>query len=102
MGDVQKYNLDAINECMRKTQDFKPRFGAIADSLPTGGSDASAYGSLPSSGAVASAVDALNSFMHREFEAAETRLDQIARSLDAVVQSVQNVEDAGVRRMRAV
>jgi hypothetical protein len=98
---VPSYNIDAINECMRKTQEFKPKFGEIADSFPDGGGDASAYGTLPSSAAVSQAVDALNSAMHKEFAAAESKLDQVSRSLDAVVQSVQNTEDNSVRSLTA-
>jgi hypothetical protein len=94
---VPSYNLDAINACMRKAQDYKPKFGEISDSFPDVCTDSSAYGTLPSSGAVSQAVDAVNSAMHREFDAAETKLDQVARALDAVVRSVQNTEDNNVQ-----
>lgn len=93
------YNIDAINACMRKVQDFKPMFGKIADGFPQVCTSPAVYGELSSSAAVSSAVDALNDAMHKEFEAAETRLDQVARALDAVVQSVQNTEDSNVRAM---
>ncbi len=94
---MPSYNLDAINACMRKAQDYKPKFGEISDSFPDVCTDSSAYGTLPSSGAVSQAVDAVNSAMHREFDAAETKLDQVARALDAVVRSVQNTEDNNVQ-----
>ena len=94
---MPSYNLDAINACMRKAQDYKPKFGEISDSFPDGGGNAAAYGTLPSSGAVSAAVDAVNSAMHKEFDAAETKLDQVARSLDAVVRTVQNMEDNNVQ-----
>jgi hypothetical protein len=97
--DVPSYNVDAINTCMRKAQDYKPKFGEISDSFPQGGSDSAAYGTLPSSAAVSQAVDALNSSMRTEFDAAEAKLDQVARALDAVVQSVENHEENSVRRM---
>ncbi|MCE7005306.1 hypothetical protein LWC34_21100 [Kibdelosporangium philippinense] len=86
------YNLAAINNCMTTVQNFKPKFGQIADSFTGVPSDPGAYGELPSSGAVSSAVDVVNKLMQSEFEKAESLLDGIARSLDAVIQSVQNVE----------
>jgi hypothetical protein len=96
---VPTYNIDAINECMRKAQDLKPRFGEISDGFPNVCTDSAAYGTLPSSAAVSAAVDALNSTMHQEFDSAETKLDQVARALDAVVQSVQNTEENSVHSM---
>jgi hypothetical protein len=96
---VPTYNIDAINQCMRKAQDHKPMFGAISDSFPEVCTDPSVYGELPSSAAVSQAVDELNSTMHDELDAAETKLDQVARALDAVVQSIQNTEDNSVRSL---
>ncbi len=93
------YNIDAINACMRKAQDYKPKFGEISDSFPQVCTDSSVYGDLPSSAALSSAVDALNSAMHDQFNTAEQKLDQVARALDAVVRSVQNQEDNSVRSM---
>lgn len=98
---MPSYNIDAINACMQKAQDYKPKFGEISDSFPQVCTDSSAFGQLPSSAAVSSAVDALNSALHTQFDAAETKLDQVARALDAVVQSVQNQEDNSVQRMTA-
>ena len=93
------YNLDAINKCMRTAQEHQPKFGEISDGFPEGGTSAAAYGALPSSAALAQAVDALNSAMRTEFAAAESRLEQVARALDAVVVSVQNAEDNAVTSM---
>ena len=99
---MPSYNIEAINECMRKAQEFKPKFGEISDTFPDGGTDSSAYGTLPSAAAVAQAVDALNSVLRNEFAAAEAKLDQVARALDAVVTSVRNTEDSNVRSMTAI
>lgn len=98
---MPSYNIEAINACMRKAQDYKPKFGEISDSFPQVCTDSAAYGTLPSSAAVSSAVDALNSALHAQFDAAESKLEQVARALDAVVQSVQNQEDNSVRSMTA-
>jgi hypothetical protein len=98
---MPSYNIDAINACMQKAQDYKPKFGEISDSFPQVCTDSSVYGNLPSSAAVSSAVDALNTAMHTQFDAAESKLDQVARALDAVVRSVQNQEDNSARRMTA-
>nr|WP_157527674.1 hypothetical protein [Kibdelosporangium sp. MJ126-NF4]CEL15764.1 hypothetical protein [Kibdelosporangium sp. MJ126-NF4]CTQ93690.1 hypothetical protein [Kibdelosporangium sp. MJ126-NF4] len=86
------YNIEAINNCMTTVQNFKPKFGQIADSFHNVPSDPGAYGELPSSGAVSAAVDEVNRLMQGEFDKAEQLLDGIARALDTVVQSVQNVE----------
>lgn len=93
------YNLEAINNCMTTVQNFKPKFGQIADSFHNVPSDPGAYGELPSSGAVSSAVDEVNRLMLSEFDKAEQLLDGIARALDAVIQSVQNVETQTVKTM---
>lgn len=93
------YNVEAINACMTTVQGFKPKFGEIADSFHNVPGDASAYGQLPSSGELSGAVDQVNQLMSTEFDKAEQLLEQIARSLDAVVQSVQNVEANNVKTM---
>lgn len=92
--NMAKYDIDAINACMRKAQDCKPRFGEIADTFPQVCSVPTAYGTLPSSAALSSAVDALNSMLNTEFIAAESRLDGVARTLDAVSRTVADTERA--------
>ena len=98
---MTKYNTDAINGCISKAQDYKPKFGSISDSFPDGGSattSASTFGALTSSAGLATALDALNDVMHDELNAAEDRLNGVAGALDAVLQTVQNNEDEGRRR----
>jgi hypothetical protein len=94
---MTKYNIDAINGCMQKALDYKPKFGDISDTFPEVCTASSVYGTLPSSAALASAVDALNDLMHDEFSAAENRLNGVAGALDAIAQTVQNTEDDGER-----
>jgi hypothetical protein len=96
---VPEYNIEAINEVMRKAQDAKPAFNKISDSFPQLCTDPSAYGTLPSSAAVSQAVDNLNTAMHKEFDAAATKIENVARALDAVVQSLRNQEANAVRTM---
>ncbi len=91
---MAKYNIDAINTCMQKAQDYQPKFGEIADTFPQVCSVSTAYGELPSSAAVSSAVDALNSMLNTEFGAAENRLDGVARALDAVSRTVGDTDQA--------
>ncbi|MGH3759533.1 hypothetical protein [Actinophytocola sp.] len=88
------YNTDAINACMQKAQDYKPKFGEIADTFPQVCSVPTAYGTLPSSAALSSAVDALNGMLNTEFGAAESRLDGVARALDAVSRTVGDTDQA--------
>jgi len=91
---MAKYNIDAINACMQKTQDYKPKFGEIADSFAQAAPPAAAFGTLPSSGALAGAVTALGTMLNTEFSAAESRLDGVARSLDAVTRTVGDTDQA--------
>lgn len=91
---MAKYNIDAINACMQKAQDYKPKFGELADTFPQVCSVTTAYGTLPSSTGLSSAVDALNSTLNTEFTAAENRLDGVARSLDAVSRTVGDTDQA--------
>lgn len=97
---MAKYNTDAINGCMQKALDYKPKFGEVSDTFPQLCTASTVYGALPSSAALASAVDALNDLMHDELDAAENRLSGVAGALDAVLQTVQNTEDEGVRVYR--
>ncbi len=53
-----------------------------------------AYGTLPSSAAISSAVDALNSMLNTEFGAAESKLDGVARALDSVSRTVGDTDQA--------
>jgi hypothetical protein len=98
---VSDHNLNAINDCMRTMQEYRPKFGEISDGLPEVCTSPAGYGALPSSAALAQAVDALNSAMHAEFATAETRLEQVARALDAVVVSVRNTEENAATSMTA-
>jgi hypothetical protein len=94
-----KYNRDAINGCMQKALDYKPKFGEIADSFPENTTTASTvYGKLTSSAGLAGAVDALNNLMHDELDAAENRLSGVASALDAIITTITNNEHAGVTR----
>jgi len=93
------YNIDAINACMGKAQDYTSKFGEVADTFPQVCSVPAAYGELPSSAAVSSAVDALNGLLNEEFAAAETKLDGVARALDAVVQTVSDTDYAHAAAM---
>jgi hypothetical protein len=94
-----KYNIDAIRTCVQKVQDYAPKFGEVSDRFAGARPDPSAYGQLPSSGAVSQAVDQLNSEMDKELDAAVTKLNQVARALDSVVTSVQGTEDNSARSM---
>jgi hypothetical protein len=89
---MAEYDIEAINGCVRKAQDFTSKFGAIADEFPTGGGNSAAFGSLPSSAGVASAVSGLCAELNKEFTAAETKLGQVASALDAVSTSIQEMD----------
>jgi shikimate kinase len=96
---VATYNTDAINACMRGAQDHTSKYGAVADTFAEVASAPAAYGTLPSSAALSGAVDALNTMLNEEFAAAETRLDGVARALDAVVATVSETDDAHAAAM---
>jgi hypothetical protein len=96
---VPSYNIDAINACMSKAQDYSTKFRDIGDTFENATIDAGALGELPSSGAVATAINNLSTAMSQEFEAAFSRLEQVARALDAVSTSAHNAEEENVRTM---
>lgn len=97
---MAKYNIDAIDGCMQKALDYKPKFGEVSDTFPEETTASSVYGALPSSSGLASAVDALNDLMRDELTAAENRLGGVASALDAVLQTIQNNEHAGENAFR--
>ncbi|HEX6356783.1 hypothetical protein [Actinophytocola sp.] len=97
---MARYNIDAINGCMQKALDHKPKFGEVSDMFPEQCTASTVYGALPSSAGLATAVDALNDLMHDELDAAENRIGGVAGALDAVLQTVQNTEDAGEQTFR--
>lgn len=86
------YDIEAINGCMQKAQDYKGKFGEVSDTFPEMCTTPAAYGTLPSSATLSSAVDSLNDVMHDELAAAENRLEGVARALDAISVSVENNE----------
>lgn len=90
------YDVAAIDACMQKAQDYKGRFGEVSDTFPEMCGTPAAYGTLPSSATLSSAVDSLNDVMHDELAAAENRLEGVARALDAISVSVENTEQERV------
>jgi hypothetical protein len=96
---MAKYNIDAINACMQKAQDYKPKFGQIGDTFAQATSNAAAYGKLPSSAGISGAVDALNHVLDAEFSAAESRLDGVAHALDAVGRTAGDTDHAHATAM---
>jgi len=96
---VPKINDDAINACVSKAQDYSTKFREIGDSFDNSNMDSGALGELPSATALCGAINAMNAAMGKEFDAAFTRLDQVARALDAVLQSTRNTESDNVRIM---
>jgi hypothetical protein len=98
---VPTYNVEAINGCMQKAQDYKGKFGEVSDTFPEMCGSPAAYGTLPSSATLSSAVDSLNDVMHDELAAAENRLEGVARALDAISGSVDNNEAERVQGFTA-
>ncbi|HEY0451582.1 hypothetical protein [Actinophytocola sp.] len=96
---MASYNVEAINACMQKAQDYTSKYGEIADTFPQICSVPTAYGELPSSAAISSAVDAVNGMLNTEFSAAESRLDGVARALDAVSRTVGDTDHAHAHAM---
>lgn len=77
---MASYNIEAIDACMQKAQDYTSKYGELADTFPQVCSVPTAYGELPSSAAISTAVDDLNGLLSTEFGAAEGRLDGVARA----------------------
>jgi hypothetical protein len=72
------------------------KFGSVGDEVPHDVA-AGMFGTLPNSGAVATAVSALCAALRAEYAAAEALVGQIERTLDATGQSTTNNEQANRR-----
>jgi hypothetical protein len=97
---LAKYNAEALDQCRTTASDRAGKFGAIGDSFSDAPSSADVFGGLASSGALASAVSALDQLVGAEFAAAESLLHEVERSLDSVQTDVTERDAAGGDQIR--
>lgn len=73
--------------------------GGAGDALQGHPTPGKAFGALPSSAALASAVDALDRHVQAEFGAAEDKLRAVEQAIGAIEQTVRDVDHAAGRAM---
>ena len=95
---VPKYNLDAIEHCRSKVSELTGPVAAVGDGLPKDVS-AATFGELSNSGAMASALNAFTAKVVAEFDKAGSVLTGVDRALDAIMTTVQDVEDGNKRNL---
>lgn len=83
---ASSYNTTDMNQARQVIGAEAGKFGAVGDGVP-GSVAAGMFGTLPNSGALASAASALCSSVRSEFAKAESLVGAIERTLDANVSS---------------
>lgn len=96
---IAQYNSEALNGAMTAAQSQESTFNTAADQASAFQAEAAAYGQLDQAGALATALNTFADNLATEFGTAGQRLNGVARALDAVETSVQNVEDNTVHEM---
>ena len=99
---VTQFNTEAMEQCRTTVSSQAGQFGAIGDGFSNQYGNPDIFGKLGASGAVSSAVSAMDQAGAQEFEAAEKVLRKVESALDAIQTSVHDVEEANKNSMRAV
>ncbi|MBC6446738.1 hypothetical protein [Actinokineospora xionganensis] len=100
MGTVD-YNLRAIEQCRTAVGGQAGPMAAAGDTLPRD-ADAGVFGGLPSSAALAQAVQAIARTASDELDRAGALLGNVDRALDSVGQSVDGTEQAATQSLTAI
>ncbi|MFD1148232.1 hypothetical protein [Saccharothrix hoggarensis] len=99
---VTKFNAEAMEHCRSTVGTQAGQFGAVGDGFSGHYADPGIFGELASSGALSAAASELDRKAGAEFAAAESLLGKVERAIDAVQQSVVDVEAANVDSFRVV
>jgi hypothetical protein len=91
VAEHSQYNLEAIEQCRTAVSGLAGPVAAIGDELPKD-VGAATFGELPSSGVMASALNALTGKVDTEYDKAGTVLQGVDRALDAIGRTVTEVE----------
>ncbi|MFI9006919.1 hypothetical protein ACIGNX_06785 [Actinosynnema sp. NPDC053489] len=99
---VAKFNAEAMEQCRSTARTQAGQFGAVGDGFAGHYADPDIFGALGSSGALSAAASEVDRKAGEEFAAAESVLGKVERAIDAVQQSVVDVEAANAGSFRAV
>lgn len=99
---MAKFNTEAMEQCRTAVGSQAGQFGAIGDGFSNQYGNPGVFGKLGASGAVQSAVTALDQAGAQEFEAAEKVLRKVESALDAIQTNVAETEEANKNSLRAV
>lgn len=95
-------NTEVLDRCRQAVAAEAGHLGGAGDTFPPGGCLSSIFGRLDAATTMAAAVDALDSRMRSEFDAAERLLKDVERAIGAVETSVRNVDDESARGLTTV
>lgn len=99
---VAKFNAEALEQCRSTVSTQAGQFGAVGDGFSGLHADPGIFGKLASSGGLSEAASELDRKAGVEFAAAESVLGRVERAVDAIQQSVVDVETANAQSFRAV
>lgn len=99
---VAKFNTEAMEQCRTTVSSQAGQFGAIGDGFSNQYGNPDIFGKLGASGAVQSAVTAMDQAGTQEFEAAEKVLRKVESALDAIQTNVTDTEDVNKTSLKAV
>ena len=99
---MAKFNTEAMEQCRTTVSSQAGQFGAIGDGFANQYGNPDVFGKLGASGAVQSAVTAMDQAGAQEFEAAEKVLRKVESALDAIQTNVTDTEEANKNSLRAV
>ena len=99
---VAKFNTEAMEQCRTTVSSQAGQFGAIGDGFANQYGNPDVFGKLGASGAVQSAVTAMDQAGAQEFDAAEKVLRKVESALDAIQTNVTDTEEANKNSLRAV
>lgn len=99
---MAKFNTEAMEQCRTTVSSQAGQFGAIGDGFSNQYGNPDVFGKLGASGAVQSAVAAMDQAGAQEFEAAEKVLRKVESALDAIQTNVTDTEEANKNSLRAV
>jgi hypothetical protein len=102
VGAVAKFNTEAMEQCRTTVSSQAGQFGAIGDGFSNQYGNPDIFGKLGASGAVQSAVTAVDQAGAQEFEAAEKVLRKVESALDAIQTNVTDTEEANKNSLKAV
>lgn len=97
---TSNYNVADINQARQSIGAEAGKFGSVGDGIPQH-VDAGMFGTLPSSGAIASAVSALCASLRAEYVKAESLVGAIERTLDTNLSSTSQTDHNAQQSFRA-